>query len=169
MGFYPPHLAIEWRKWKPKNVNEPSFDLVWITNTKVTTPKLSGCHLQKEKPLNSEQGFRHLVNTIVLYIHHNQLLFSMHLNHINWCENNDKYIILDSLRSFVSAQIRNDSLNKKHSATKNSNDFVITQDEFKRIVQTATFSSYIFTLFDPCHSGEIETSSMIQLIQFNIG
>ena len=81
----------------------------------------------------------------------------------------DKYIILECLRSLVGAQIRNDAQTKKHSGTKNSNDFVITQDEFKRIVQTATFSSYIFTLFDPCHSGEIETSSMIQLIQFNIG
>ena len=78
-------------------------------------------------------------------------------------------IISESIRDFVSAKIRNNAQNKVLLESKNSNDFLINQLDFERIVRTEKFSNYIFGLFDPCHSGHIVTSSIIKLIRFNIG
>ena len=81
----------------------------------------------------------------------------------------DISVISESLRDYVSAKIRNNAQNKVLLENKNSNDFLINQLDFERIVRTEKFSNYIFALFDPDNSGHIETSSVIKLIRFNIG
>ena len=95
--------------------------------------------------------------------------------HILHCINVETFLIhefnylLESLREYVVAKVKNNAQNKALTEIKSSNDFIITQEDFERIVRSEKFSSYIFTLFDQSNSGQIDASSMIELLQFNIG
>ena len=77
--------------------------------------------------------------------------------------------LLESLREFVVAKVKNNAQNKALTDRNTSNAFIITQEDFERIVRSEKFSTYIFTLFDQSNSGYIDASSMIELLQFNIG
>ena len=65
--------------------------------------------------------------------------------------------------------MKNNAQNKALLDSQSSNDFVLGEDDFKRIVQSEKVSRYIFTLFDPRNTGFIETSELIDLLQSNVG